>query len=304
MLTVYSRYKRVQLDKPESWTFRKNPALYERKVRRSRVFKSGSWEPGTVDLTKVPGSYLFLNSKKSFLSERTKYDLVTHDLDKRAKEANISWLVDKKWFTFITLTLDDRKTLEYKSVSADGTINFKSLQQYVPSYDQVGITRFKRNLYRTLNYLSGCPDDPYGECVWAMEEQLRGALHAHIISTCGPHCASIIPKIWLLGFCDVGKIEPELVPPGKFPKRQHVRYIMKYVHKDSQVGYYVREFDSFEEDKHWCPAEALDTRGSYSARMGRNYNAQQGTLDVVVEPKFTLDVHRIVEKGLENVRPD
>lgn len=284
ILTIYSKYSKVKLDQPKTWTFAYNRFLYKRRVRRSRVFQHGQWEAGSVDLTQEPASYLFVNAKKAQVSERERYQIVARDLSNRAKKANINWLSGLKWSTFVTLTLDDWKTLYLKGTPKTLQLPGDQNPNSIPNYDKVGITRFKRNLYRVLNYLCGCPDDMHGEAIWALEEQKRGALHAHILSTCDYHCASIVPKIWRLGFCDTGIIENEYeFLDGAKPKKNHVRYLMKYVHKDSQVGYYVRELETDEQDLHWCPPEKLDSPDYYRRIMSRNDWATQPRLDVSVE---------------------
>lgn len=223
----------------------------------------------------------------SCFTEKTRLLQLDVELELRAKQATITWLETQNFSSFITLTLDDHKTI--------GVLG-KMYQYITPSNTTVGVQRFTNNLNRVLNYLGGCPDDPIGKSVWVMEKQKRGAWHAHILSTCGEECAGIIAKIWKLGFCDVQSYDSL-----SQRKRAHSQYIMKYMHKSSFIGFYSRELDTYPMDYHDCPGlhmppvSKLDKRRINDAKMWPANKKFMQDLDLKDIP--TVDVWEVIRRG-------
>jgi len=167
-------------------------ALISRRKRKALPLWSGR-----VDLTT-----LAMSCKDSECS------LARRDLKRASNKTMVEWVAEKPFNSFITLTLDDKKSLPQDMLTG--------------VYNMVGIQKFAKAIVPVITWLTSCPDDIFVYTAWCLERQKRGALHAHLISTCSPECAMWVKAIWQLGFSDV---KPYVAA--------HSKYLVGYLNKDS-----------------------------------------------------------------------
>lgn len=250
---MYSKYKRPNYSDRTSWSLAPQSGWYRLKARRSSIgFAPEAKRTVSCDLTQdTVSSDQITYTVYDGHSENDRMFVVGKDLEHRAKVKMINWLNQYSFKSFISLTLDDKKTLK----------------PYIEGRSTVGVQSFHKNLFRVLDFVSNCIEDEKGISLWVMEKQIRGAWHAHIVTTCQVSCSKIVKKIWKLGNVDVMEYE-----------ERHGTYILKYIHKGSTIGIYKRELDSMENDHHYCPSmyfpaySKLDKRRLVEAKMfGREY---------------------------------
>jgi len=152
--------------------------LTSRSLSQASISKDKKSHKHRVDLTTLAMS---CNDSTCSLARR--------DLKRNSDKSLVEWVSQNPFKSFITLTLDDKKSLPQDKDTG--------------VYNMVGIQKFTKAMSLVLLWLTSCPDDLFVATAWCLERQKRGALHAHLISTCPQECAMWVKAIWQLGFSDV-----------------------------------------------------------------------------------------------------
>lgn len=152
--------------------------------------------------------------------------LARRDLKRNSDQSLVEWIARNPFRSFITLTLDDKKSLPQNKDTG--------------RYNMVGIQKFTKAMALVLVWLTSCPDDLFVSTAWCLERQKRGALHAHLVSTCPPECAMWVKALWQLGFSDV-----------KPYSSAHSKYLVGYLNKDSHFDVVYASYHDGYQHEHW-----------------------------------------------------